>query len=314
MLRMLLFILLVLVAATPAAAQTPSAPAAAEPTVVEVREEGLVARLFVPQGLKGRTAAVITLGGSEGGIGGADRMARRLAAQGYVAFAVSYFGEAGQPKDLVELPLETFDRALDWLLARPEVDRARIGVIGGSKGAEAALLFASRRPEIRAVVAGVPTHVVWQGILPSDFSLVKGSWTVGGKPIPFVPYKPGPWTGRIRDLYDRSMPAPGTEGEALIPVERIRGDVMLVSGGQDALWSSSLMSLRIAQRLEASGFRFRVERLDYPDAGHGVLGGPVTAEQAAQLARFGGTAEANMAARADAWPKILAFLDRSLRH
>jgi pimeloyl-ACP methyl ester carboxylesterase len=139
-------------------------------------------------------------------------------------------------------------------------------VIGGSKGAEAALILASRRPDIRAVVAGVPTNVVWQGIDFSDWSQVKSSWSLAGKPMDFVPYAAGVNTGRIRDIYDRSLPPEGDEGAAAIPVERIESDVLLISGDQDALWPSKPMSERIERRLTASGFRFRVVHLPYPDA------------------------------------------------
>ena len=310
-----LAVIALLIGQAPSAAQTaPATAAAAEPTVVEVRDNGLFARLFIPAGHQGKGPAIIALGGSEGGINGADRMGRRLAKEGYVVLAVCYFACEGQPAALIEVPLETFDKSLDWLKARPEVDASRIGMIGISKGAEAALLEASRRVDIRAVVAGVPSSVVWQGIDQSDWSKVKSSWSLGGQPVAFAPYLPNPagFAG-IRDLYDRSLPVDGQEGAALIPVERINGDVMLISAGQDGLWPSTPMSRRMVARLKARGFRHRVEHLDYPDAGHGAVGGPVTPEQAQQLTQVGGTAEGNMAARAEVWGKVLAFFAKSLK-
>lgn len=48
---------------------------------------------------------------------------------------------------------EDLESALDWLLQQPETDTARIGLIGHSVGAAAALLVASRRKEIAAVVS-----------------------------------------------------------------------------------------------------------------------------------------------------------------
>jgi pimeloyl-ACP methyl ester carboxylesterase len=48
---------------------------------------------------------------------------------------------------------EDIESALDWLAARPEIDTRRLGVIGHSVGAGAALLVASRRPGVRAVVS-----------------------------------------------------------------------------------------------------------------------------------------------------------------
>jgi len=48
---------------------------------------------------------------------------------------------------------EDLESALDWLLQQPETDTSRIGLIGHSVGAAAALLVASRRKEIAAVVS-----------------------------------------------------------------------------------------------------------------------------------------------------------------
>jgi cephalosporin-C deacetylase len=47
-------------------------------------------------------------------------------------------------------------RSVDVLLDRPEVDRARIGISGGSQGGAFSLIAAAGRPEIAAVAADVP--------------------------------------------------------------------------------------------------------------------------------------------------------------
>jgi dipeptidyl aminopeptidase/acylaminoacyl peptidase len=48
---------------------------------------------------------------------------------------------------------EDLDRALDWLALQSEVDAARMAALGHSVGAAAALLVASRRPELSAVAS-----------------------------------------------------------------------------------------------------------------------------------------------------------------
>lgn len=48
---------------------------------------------------------------------------------------------------------EDIESALDWLVAQPEVDAKRLGVVGHSVGAGATLLVASRRPALGAVVS-----------------------------------------------------------------------------------------------------------------------------------------------------------------
>ena len=60
--------------------------------------------------------------------------------------------------------LEYFRKATAWLRNHPRVSPDRIALVGGSKGAEAALLLASVYPDYRAVVAWVPAAHVWQGI------------------------------------------------------------------------------------------------------------------------------------------------------
>ncbi|MBI3461964.1 MAG: acetylxylan esterase [Planctomycetes bacterium] len=47
-------------------------------------------------------------------------------------------------------------RGVDFLLARPEVDRNRLGVLGSSQGGGLTLVTAALRPEIRAASAGAP--------------------------------------------------------------------------------------------------------------------------------------------------------------
>jgi dipeptidyl aminopeptidase/acylaminoacyl peptidase len=48
---------------------------------------------------------------------------------------------------------EDIEAGLDWLARAPEVDATRLGVIGHSVGAGAALLCATRRSDIRAVIS-----------------------------------------------------------------------------------------------------------------------------------------------------------------
>jgi cephalosporin-C deacetylase len=47
-------------------------------------------------------------------------------------------------------------RGVDFLLSRPEVDPARIGVTGNSQGGGLTIVTAAMRPEVRAAAAGAP--------------------------------------------------------------------------------------------------------------------------------------------------------------
>lgn len=286
-------------------------------TRTEVRDEGLVGTLFTPPG-DGPHPAIIVLGGSEGGLD--EGWAAALASRGYAALALAYFGIDGLPEELLEVPLETFYTALDWFAAQGAVDEERIALVGGSKGGEAALLVASRRPEVRAVVAYVPSSVVWQGISFTDFT-PRSSWSLAGEGLPFVPYAamPGtlpdnPETMVLEPLYRGSLER--YEGdEAFIPVEDIGGPVLLISGGDDALWPSALMAEAVKERLEASGHGDLAEHLSYEDAGHLILNPyvPTWGTEAIIGLAMGGTPQANAEAAADSWPRVLDFLEAQLR-
>ncbi|WP_246561454.1 hypothetical protein [Streptomyces roseirectus] len=89
----------------------------------------------------GTDAGVLVLAGSSGRI--EHERVRLLAGHGMTALSIRWFGGAGQPSELCEVPLETFTRAIDPLLAQGV---RRIGVLGTSKGAEAALLTAAHAP------------------------------------------------------------------------------------------------------------------------------------------------------------------------
>ncbi|MBE7157731.1 MAG: dienelactone hydrolase [Rhodospirillales bacterium] len=284
------------------------------PEGVRVSAPGVVGNYYPASGA-GRYPGILLLGGSEGGLGpGTTRMGKALAAHGFDVLHVAYFGAPDEPEKLVDVPLETFDRGLAWLRVRPEVDGERIGIVGGSKGAEAALLYASRTPAIKAVVAGMPSSVVWPGINYAE--TMQPSWTVGGKPVPFLPYVFGSDDRNLYSVYDNGLKALDQHPDAVIPVENIGGPVMLIGGKADTLWPSCLMAEQIAARLKAKGFHHEVQLLECEDAGHAVFGVPVEGTNPAypSLASLGGSADGNAAARADAWPRVLAFLDAVLRH
>src|SRR4051812_44258619 len=224
-------------AAAPAmlGAQTIAAPA---PAGVSVRDDGLVATWYPPASGK-RGPVILALGGSEGGEQGGKRIGAALAAHGYGVLSLAYFKADGLPAQLQEVPLEYFARAIAWLQRQPLADPGRIGLYGISKGGETALLLASRQSEIKAVVAAVPSSVVWQGINFADYTSVKSTFSLDGRPVPYLPYDMhAPFAG-ILDLYQRSLKHAEEHPDAVIPVERIHGPVLLLSAEGDSLWPST---------------------------------------------------------------------------
>ena len=277
---------------------------------------------FYPGEGEGPRPAILLLGGSEGGLKDfRNAYARQLAAEGYSVLYPGYTatGEANRAFNMV--PLEIFDAALDWLAAQPNIAEGPVAAIGHSKGAEGALLLASRDSRIGAVIAAMPSDVVWQGFSfdQIDMSDLKSSWSAGGKPVPYARYEMLPWYewasgATMLDMFEGSRVAAEGQADALIAIERIEAPVLLICGEQDNLWPGCDMARNLRERARAAGGP-DIDLLTYEDAGHWGFGSAtgLAAGDKRYLGRMGGNEEADMAAREDQWPKILTFLRANLR-
>lgn len=277
---------------------------AADVRTTEVETGGLSATLYVPaDGAK--HPALLVLGGAEGGRDWARGVARKLAEEGFVALAQSYFNGPGLPKALANVPIERFQRAIDYLQALPSVEQGHLGVVGLSKGAEAALALAAREPRLRVVVAASPSDVVWQGIDRTG-GAPASSWSFRGVPLDYVPFQPCAQCRGLLDLYRHSYPqavaADRVEGKG------IAAPVLLISSEQDQVWPSTAMARVLAARLRREGAAV-VSVIDYPTGGHFAFGLSPTAASAKEDTGFGGgTPDGLAAARKDSWKRVLEFL------
>lgn len=279
----------------------------------------------------GRHPAMLLLGGSEGGNSTMPKIAPLFAARGYVAVTVAYFGLPGLPKYLVNVPVEIVGRALRAVAARRDVNPAEIGIFGGSKGGELALLAASIYPQIKAVVADVPSPVAFMGLGVND-TPSGCSWSYRGKPLPCVPVSAAAaaaigaqfasgHTVRLRVLYDLSLDADPTQVRAaFFPLQRIHGPVLCLAGGDDEMWNSPRQCAMAMSYLKAHHHRFADRAVTYPDAGHTFLWamrGPKSAVTefpigGGVMMDFGGTPAGDVAASKRAWKTIWAFLAHAL--
>jgi dienelactone hydrolase/uncharacterized protein (DUF2141 family) len=282
----------------------------------DLRENGLYGELYVPAH-KGPLPLLIAVGGSEGGLDIMSGFAAPFARQGYAVLALAWWKEPGLPQTLENVPLEYFDRAIAWAKARPEIAPRRIAMLGWSRGAEAALLAAARNPDGRALIGVAPSAFVWKGLNFANPDDSKPAWTVAGSPLPYVtpsPFRPGT---PMAQMFTDSLATAEARPDVAIPVENIRAPVLLLSGSDDRLWPSNVMAQRIGERLYANHFAFTFEHKNYEGAGHGIFVGepaaPRRTDSASIDAFMGGSAEANAAARADSWQRVLAFLEKSLK-
>jgi dienelactone hydrolase len=286
----------------------------------EVRDRGLVGKMFEPD-QSGPHRVVLVVGGSNGGLAWSQEMAALLASHGYAAFALAYFAMEGLPPTLDRIPLEYFGTALDWLSEQTTVAANKIGVVGLSRGGELALLLGATYPEIRAVVAYVPSGILWPAYPESGH----GAWTLCGEEIPYAKTltyeqwdkalaagsaRPGSFDWYLIPLKDAAYAT-----QASIRVEKINGPVLTITGTDDKIWPSTELTEFAVERLKRRGFAHRVEHLVYAGAGHSIAwpNGPTTMLKSKHPISgaemdMGGTPEGTARARQDSWPRMLAFL------
>ncbi|MDM0075207.1 acyl-CoA thioesterase/bile acid-CoA:amino acid N-acyltransferase family protein [Variovorax sp. J2P1-59] len=288
----------------------------------DVKVDGLVGRMFEPAH-QGPHRAVLVVGGSNGGLAWSQEMAALLASRGYAALALAYFAAEGLPPTLDRIPLEYFGTALEWMSAQPGVAAKHLAVVGISRGGELALLLGATYPGIRAVVAYVPSGIAWPAYPPTGH----GAWTLNGKEVPYADTlsydasrrsSAGIEAGKF-DCYLVPLEDADFADRAAIPVERINGPVLLISGADDQLWPSSELAEFAVRRFTQTGFPHRVEHLKYANAGHSIgwPNGPTTMLKfkhpvSGEDMDMGGTPEGTAHARQDSWSRMLAFLQRAL--
>jgi len=267
-------------------------------TVRDVREAGLVGRLFSPARPTG-LPAVVSLAGAGGGLWEAP--ARALAREGFTALALATHNYEGRPERLRLLPVEYVVDAVEWLRRTARPEGGLVALRGWSRGGELALLAAALTPAINAVLAYAPRcYVAREQNKQDNF----------GDPNAVAAF-----TWKSREVEGSALPKeqwldpakPSFEELYAIPVERIAGPIMFVTGTADTGivgTTAEFSSGQAIRRLKLASFAHRYVHYSYPGAGHSIADPPPFAGPLIG----GGTVAADMAAVADSWPRSLAFL------
>ena len=297
-----------------------------------VQSDGIFGKLYRPADDK-TYPGIIVLGGSGGGFGWSGEMASRIARCGFAALALAYFRHGDLPKALVNVPLEYFEPALDWITKQEKITDEKLAVVGASRGAELALILASRFPRIKAVVAYVPSSVVWPAT-GGITSIGRAAWTHRGCPLPRLKMGLSPkmliayakmglcrlsrHPFRETPQFLTALENASLVEQAIIPVEKICGPILLISGDDDQLWPSDLMCKMIVTRLRSCGHPYACKHLSYKGAGHAIGFPDLPLEAYPTKARhsltgiiyhLGGTLENNAQAAKSAWAEVVAFLE-----
>jgi hypothetical protein len=222
--------------------------------------------------------AIIMLGGSEGGRmwSRPKRLLSALVNRGYSVLSLAYFKERGLPDSMEEIPLEYFETTFAWRARQPTIMPDKYGLIGGSKGAEAALLLASRYSKVEVVVALTPSSVVWSGIPRNRFDLSRhgsSSWFYRGEGLPFlrVEYGRSDWwsllTLRLKKKGEEALRNEADVESAAIPVDDCRCAILLLSGRGDQVWPTTMMCDQVMRRLKEARYPHPYQHLAY-NTGH----------------------------------------------
>ena len=177
-----------------------------------------------------------------------------------------------------------------WLKAN---GNHKIGIAGASTTGTLALTAAAMFPDITLTIAMTPSDFVWQGFMQGKRDGCK-EWPVEGeslfsyrgKPLPYMPFcyqHPDYWhcvaaeskrTGDMvnsRKLFDDSEAVHPIEPEEYIPVENIRGKLLLIGAEDDALWDTAKYIRRMEKRLAEKPHECEVETAVYAHGTHFVF-------------------------------------------
>jgi dienelactone hydrolase len=221
-------------------------------------------RLYVGDG--SNQPLLVGLGGSEGGNAWDSdhwKATRDMfLAEGYAFLALEYFGGQQTPDQLDRISLEGVHEGILEAARNPKINAKRICLIGGSKGAELALLLASKYADINCVVAIVPGSAVFPALTLSSKT---SAWTFDGKQVPFVPMTwsavPAALTRDLRKAFTIMLKDTVAVTRALIEVEAIHGPVLLISATKDEMWPSTEMSEQIMATLASNHFAYTYEHI-----------------------------------------------------
>lgn len=276
-----------------------------------VTDDDLFGKLALPPSGEPSPGVVVLHGSAANDL---SAWSRRLATHGYATLTLQYFGAPGLPETLDDIPLEYFDRAVEWLSRLDAVREDRIGFVGISRGVEAALLTAANVDGETAVVGYGGSGIVSYGLAElggsGDGQFVEAAgweaaWTRDGEPIASAKTVQ-------QAVRNAAVEDPEELGTAGIPVEDIGGPVVLYAGRDDQVWPALSYSLYASRRLKHFDFSHPYATIAYEGAGHAFFSPYGMYEAPSGMDHLGGTPEANARAAADSWVRTLDYLEAGL--
>ena len=198
---------------------------------------------------------IVGLGGAEGGNAWASDYWKKtrdnFIEKGYAFLALGYFGAVGTPDVLDKIAIDDIYDAIQTATKNEYVDKNKIAIIGGSRGADLGLLIGSYYHDIKCVVSIVGSNVVFPGHT-DHFST--SCWTYQNRELPFVPLNDEAvdflMKQDLRATFSAMLKDTLSVEKASIKVEQINGAVLFVSASKDEICPSTPMAEMMVERLK----------------------------------------------------------------
>ena len=210
-------------------------------------------------------------------------IAKWLIANDCDALGLTISGSKQTGKNQSEIPVEYVESAVKYL---QDKGYEKIGIMGLSLGASMSLLGASLIPDLSLVISLSGFDRVFEGVLGMGTQYPSGhsSFTWRGEEIPFQPFylskdeyiaamkqakeEHGEAYGRM--LWDNSLKKEVNE-EAVIPVENIKGSILMIGSATDTCWDTAGAAKRIAAKLKEKGLEAQIRVKTYEHGTHFIL-------------------------------------------
>lgn len=189
----------------------------------------------------------------------------------------------GLPDTVSLIPLEYAEKAAIWL---KNEGFDKVGMWGISKGAEYSLLCASYLNElISFVIAVSPVNACMQGfqMINKKHKVFKdlpySTFTFRGKEIPYAASHINPPKILLDCIMAKGLSLKSAyysdvrsiPPKSFIPVERIKGPVLLIAAHDDDVWYSKSASVAIMKRLKKYDFSYPAHAFFYKYASHMII-------------------------------------------
>lgn len=232
----------------------------------------------------GSDRCIIILAGSKGNDIANKALAGWINQNGCCALGLGKWQNPQERDGVHEWPLDYFGRALEWLKKR---GMRKFGLYGMSVGGNMALAAASVYPDFSLTIASEAMDIVMEGFEEgkkdgmTEWCTGTSSYTFQGKPLPYLSYR---LTEReYNDLIQKSskdhhevssielyqhVAKQEIPEECFIPIEFIRGRLLIIAAADDSMWESEKYAERMKGRLAARTHQANADVVVYPYGTH----------------------------------------------